>query len=176
MRRPMDSGAPCWAAMSLTIVLAFSVRVSTLLSPSSIAGRNSPPFLATTAYANPRRVGCVRRGRGSWPATLRVDEGGHAVRSLWRDRRVRGTVVLIALLGLYFAVPVEHQSSTVRLVTSLVVALICLVIAGSVFYREFRRMLRGEELSLTGLQLLMVLEAVLLMFALGYYSLAIHQP
>jgi voltage-gated potassium channel len=98
------------------------------------------------------------------------------VRSLWRDRRVRGTVVLIALLGLYFAVPVEHQSSTVRLVTSLVVALICLVIAGSVFYREFRRMLRGEELSLTGLQLLMVLEAVLLMFALGYYSLAIHQP
>jgi voltage-gated potassium channel len=98
------------------------------------------------------------------------------VRSLWRDRRFRGTVVLVALLGVYFAVPVERQSSVTVLVANIAVAVVCLVVAGGIFYREFRRMLRGEELSMTGLQLLMVLEVVMLMFALVYYSLAIHQP
>ena len=45
IRRPVLSAPPCWAAMSLTIVLAFSVRVSTMLSlrrcwhdPSTLPG------------------------------------------------------------------------------------------------------------------------------------------
>jgi voltage-gated potassium channel len=93
---------------------------------------------------------------------------------LSKDHRLRSAIALVAVLGLYFALPVSSDSSTTRIVSQIVIAVGCLALAGAVIYREFRRMTLGEALHLTGLQLLIVLEVVMVLFALTYFSLAIH--
>jgi voltage-gated potassium channel len=93
---------------------------------------------------------------------------------LWRDRRIRSTLGLAAVLVLYFVLPVNHESSAIRLASDILVTLACLAVAGAVVFREFRRVLQGEDPHLTGLQLLIVLEVVMVMFALTYFSLAHH--
>jgi len=98
------------------------------------------------------------------------------VRALWRDRRVRSVLGLVAVLGLYFAVPVQSQSSTGRLIGNLVITTVCMVVVAMVILREFRRMQSGEDLRFTGGQLLIAIEVVLVAFALTYYSLAVHAP
>jgi voltage-gated potassium channel len=98
------------------------------------------------------------------------------VRALWRDRRVRSALGLVAVLGLYFAVPVQSQSSTGRLIGNLVITIVCMVVVAMVILREFRRMQSGEDLRFTGGQLLIAIEVVLVAFALTYYSLAVHSP
>ena len=96
------------------------------------------------------------------------------LRRLWRDQRVRSTLGLVAVLGLYFAVPVDRQSSAPRLVVNVVITGACMVVVAMVIVREFRRMQRGEDLRFTGGQLLIAIEVVLVAFALTYYSLALH--
>jgi len=97
-------------------------------------------------------------------------------RALWHDQRVRSLLGLVAVLGLYFAIPVEDQTSTVRLVFNLVITVLCMVVVGLVITREFRRLQLGEDLRITGGQLVIALEVVLVVFALTYYSLAVHNP
>jgi voltage-gated potassium channel len=96
------------------------------------------------------------------------------LRRLWRDQRVRSLLGLLAVLGVYFAVPVERQSSTARMVGNLLITGVCMVVVAMVIVREFRRMQRGEDLRFTGGQLLIAIEVVLVAFALTYYSLALH--
>jgi voltage-gated potassium channel Kch len=87
---------------------------------------------------------------------------------------MRSLLGLAAVLVLYFVLPVNHASSGARLASNIVVTLACLMVAGGVVFREFRRVLAGEDPHLTGLQLLIVLEVVMVMFALTYFSLATH--
>lgn len=96
------------------------------------------------------------------------------LRRLWRDQRVRSLLGLLAVLGLYFAVPIEEQSSTLVLVFNCLITVICLVVVGLVIVREFRRMQLGQDLRFTGGQLVIALEVVLVVFALTYFSLALH--
>jgi len=98
------------------------------------------------------------------------------VRALWRNPHVRSVLGLVAVLGLYFAFPVEAASSTVRLVGNLVITVACMVVVGLVIVREFRRLQLGEDMRFTGGQLVIALEVVLVVFALSYFSLAIYSP
>jgi voltage-gated potassium channel len=91
-----------------------------------------------------------------------------------RDPRMRSVLGLVGVLGLYFFVPVEQQSSILRLVGNVAIALACMVIVATVVLGEFRRMQLGESLKFTGGQLLIVLELLLVAFALTYFSLAVH--
>src|SRR3954453_17729702 len=100
--------------------------------------------------------------------------GGSAVRALWRKPPVRSLVGLVSVLVLYFAAPVEQQSSAARLAANILLTTVCLVVVAMVVVREFRRMQLGEDLRFTGGQLLIGLEVVLVTFALTYFSLAIH--
>jgi voltage-gated potassium channel len=96
------------------------------------------------------------------------------VRALWRKQPVRSLVGLVAVLVLYFAAPVEQQSSAARLAGNILLTTVCLVVVAMVVVREFRRMQLGEDLRFTGGQLLIGLEVVLVTFALTYFSLAVH--
>lgn len=96
------------------------------------------------------------------------------MRRLWRDRRVRSLLGLVAILVLYFAVPIQGEKSAVRLALDLGITLMAMAVVGMVTVREFRRMQLGETLKFTGAQLLIVLELVLVVFAITYYSLALH--
>lgn len=91
-----------------------------------------------------------------------------------RDPRMRTLLGLAGVLGLYFFIPVEHQSSILRLAANLVITVGCMIVVATVVLREFRRMQLGESLKFTGWQLLIVLELLLVAFALTYFSLAIH--
>jgi voltage-gated potassium channel Kch len=83
--------------------------------------------------------------------------------------------LLVAVLVLYFVLPVENDSSMVRLISNIVIVLGCLAVAIAVIYRQFVRLAKGEALSMTGLQLLVVFEAVLVLFALTYFGFS-HRP
>ena len=96
------------------------------------------------------------------------------MRELWKDRRVRSVIGLLAVLVLYFSVPVDGNRSVVRLALDLGVTLMAMAVVGLVTVREFRRMQLGESLKFTGAQLLIVLEIVLVVFSLTYFSLALH--
>jgi voltage-gated potassium channel len=96
------------------------------------------------------------------------------VRDLWRDQRVRSLLGLVAVLVLYFAVPVDGTKSAVRLTLDVGVTVMAMGVVGMVTAREFRRMQLGETLKFTGAQLLIVLEIVLVVFSLTYFSLALH--
>src|SRR6478672_3257555 len=65
MRSPMLSDPPCWVAMSLTIVLAFSVRVSMmLLLRRLLAGPSTLPGLAPRCKPGVSRPGERRTPSG----------------------------------------------------------------------------------------------------------------
>jgi voltage-gated potassium channel len=96
------------------------------------------------------------------------------VRDLWRDRRVRSVLGLVAVLVLYFVVPIEGTEAPFRLAVDLAVSAMAMVVVGLVTVREFRRMQLGEALKFTGAQLLIVLEIVLVVFSLAYFTLALH--
>jgi voltage-gated potassium channel len=96
------------------------------------------------------------------------------VRKLWRDRRVRSLISLVAVLVVYFAIPLDTNKSPARLAVELTITVLAMALVAAVTIREFRRMQLGEALQLTGGQLLVVLELVLVVFALTYYSLATH--
>jgi hypothetical protein len=96
------------------------------------------------------------------------------VRDLWKDRRVRSVLGLLAVLVLYFSVPIDGSRSAVRLALDLGITLLAMGVVGLVTVREFRRMQLGEALRLTGAQLLIVLEIVMVVFSLTYFSLALH--
>jgi hypothetical protein len=81
---------------------------------------------------------------------------------------------LLAVLVLYFSVPIDGNRSAVRLALDLGITLLAMGVVGLVTVREFRRMQLGEALRLTGAQLLIVLEIVLVVFSLTYFSLALH--
>ena len=81
---------------------------------------------------------------------------------------------LIAVLVLYFCIPVESQKDAPLLVLNITISVLALGVVALVVAREFKRMTLGEELRFTGGQLLIVLEIVLVVFSLTYYSLAIY--
>jgi voltage-gated potassium channel len=83
-------------------------------------------------------------------------------------------VTLLAVLVLYFAVPLDTSPSPLRLVVGLVATLAAVGWVARVVLREAGRQLRGEEAGLRGLHLALLLELALLLFALAYYLLAIH--
>jgi voltage-gated potassium channel len=80
---------------------------------------------------------------------------------------------LVAVLVLYFAVPLEVGPSPVRLVVGLVLTLGAVSWVALVVLREFRREQTGTE-GLRGRHLALLLELALLLFALAYYLLAVH--
>lgn len=92
------------------------------------------------------------------------------MRDLWHDQRFRGVASLVLVLVLYFILPVENDSSTIRILSNLLVVVSCLAVAVAVIYRQFVHLARGEPLSLNGLQLLVVFEVVLVLFALTYFG------
>jgi len=96
------------------------------------------------------------------------------VRRLWTDRRFRSIAGLVAVLVLYFAVPIDGSKSPVRLALDIGVTIMAMGVVGLVTVREFRRMQLGEALKFNGAQLLVVLELVLVVFSLTYFSLALH--
>jgi voltage-gated potassium channel len=96
------------------------------------------------------------------------------VRRLWRDQRVRSLLGLVAILLVYFTAPVEGDSSVTRLVLDIAITIGAVVVVVMVTGREFRRMQVGESLRLTGAQLLIVLEIVLVVFSGLYYAMARH--
>jgi voltage-gated potassium channel len=115
-----------------------------------------------------RRCSCqtrCRRGNAT-------EEAG--VRRLWRDQRVRSLLGLVAILVVYFTAPVEGDKSVVRLVLDIAITIAAVAVVVMVTGREFRRMQVGESLRLTGAQLLIVLEIVLVVFSGLYYTMARH--
>ncbi len=96
------------------------------------------------------------------------------MRRLWTDRRFRSIAGLVAVLVLYFAVPIDGSKSPVRLALDIGVTIMAMGVVGLVTVREFRRMQLGEALKFNGAQLLVVLELVLVVFSLTYFSLALH--
>jgi voltage-gated potassium channel len=90
------------------------------------------------------------------------------------DHRARSALGLVAVLVLYFALPIDDDSSVIRLASQIVLAGVCVGLVGRVILREVGRMLRGDPLRMTGLQLVIVLEVVMVLFAFTYFSLAVH--
>ncbi len=96
------------------------------------------------------------------------------MRTWWRDPRKRSLLGLVAVLLLYFFVPLDSHKSAVRLALDIGVTAMAMGVVGMIMIREFRRMQVGETLKLNGAQLLIVLEIVLVVFSLTYFSLAQH--
>ena len=69
---------------------------------------------------------------------------------------------------------IDTEASAQRLAGQIVVSAACIALAGRLILREVLRMLGGESLRMTGLQLVVVLEIVLVVFAFTYFSLAVH--
>ena len=90
------------------------------------------------------------------------------------DQRVRSLTGLVAILVVYFTAPVEGDKSVVRLVLDIGITIAAVTLVIMVTGREFRRMQVGEALRLTGAQLLIVLEIVLVVFSAIYYAMARH--
>lgn len=83
-------------------------------------------------------------------------------------------LALLGVLGIYFMLPVGEKQSPAGVVLSLAIAGVCVGLVTMVVLREFRRQALGEEPGLTGVQLVVIFEMVLVLFALGYFSLATH--
>ncbi len=96
------------------------------------------------------------------------------MRDLWKYRRARSVLGLVAVLVLYFSVPIQGDKSVLRLALDLAVTVMAMAVVGLVTIREFRRMQIGEALKFNGAQLLVVLEIVLVVFSLTYFTLALH--
>jgi hypothetical protein len=89
-------------------------------------------------------------------------------------QQVRGTATFVAVLVLYFAVPLDVRPSPVRLAVELVLALSALAWVALVITREARGQLSGATRGMRGRHLALLLELALVLFALTYYLLAIH--
>jgi voltage-gated potassium channel len=87
-----------------------------------------------------------------------------------------GTLNLVAVLVVYFAIPVDTGQSVGRLLTGLILALGAVAAATWLVARESRRLLRGGVQSLRAVHLVLLLEIVVIVFALAYYVLAISAP
>jgi voltage-gated potassium channel len=96
------------------------------------------------------------------------------VRRLWHDQPFRSVLGLVAILVVYFTAPVEGDKSTLRLALDIGITILAVGVVAMVTIREFRRMQSGEALKLTGAQLLIVLEIVLVVFSATYFALARH--
>lgn len=83
-----------------------------------------------------------------------------------------GALNLLAVLLLYFAVPVDPSRSGGRLLLGLGLTLVALVGVGAVVRREVRSVRHGGEGALSVLRLVLLAEVVLVVFALAYYVLA----
>lgn len=82
--------------------------------------------------------------------------------------------MLVGVLGIYFMLPVDSTQSSGQVAVGLGVTSVCVGLVTALILREFRRQARGEEPGLTGAQLIVIFELVLVLFALGYFSLATH--
>ena len=82
-----------------------------------------------------------------------------------------GVSSLTAVLLLFFAVPVHSGQTAGRLMIDLALSALAVGVVSAVIVREAKRHLSGES-GRTGFQLVLLLEIVLLVFALAYYTVA----
>jgi voltage-gated potassium channel len=83
-----------------------------------------------------------------------------------------GSVGLVAVLALYFAVPVRPGQSAARFASGMAVTLAAIAIIAGVLFREERLRTAGRG-RLTVLRLVLLLEVVMVLFSLAYYHLAV---
>ncbi len=74
---------------------------------------------------------------------------------------------LAGVIVAYFYIPVQSGQSAWRVAVSILITIVAIGLVTWIVLREFRRQARGAGPHLTGIQLLVI-------FALGYYSLAVH--
>jgi voltage-gated potassium channel len=84
-----------------------------------------------------------------------------------------GTLNLVAVLVLYFAIPVDTAQSTGRLLVGLVLAVGPVTMIAWLVVRESRRLIGGGVQSLRAIHLVLVVEIAVIVFALAYYVLAV---
>jgi hypothetical protein len=83
-----------------------------------------------------------------------------------------GSLGLLAVLAVYFSVPVRTGQSTARVVVGTAVTLAAIAVVGVVLFREERLRHAGRSTRLNALRLVLLLEVVMVLFALAYYHLA----
>ena len=100
---------------------------------------------------------------------------GETVESVGRDAggARAGTINLVAVLVLYFAVPVDTQQSTGELLASLAVALGAVAAIAWLVGKEAGRLMSEGVQSLRAVHLILVVEVTVVVFALTYYVLAV---
>lgn len=81
---------------------------------------------------------------------------------------------LVAVVVLYFALPLEVRPSPVRLLVELALTLAAVAWVARVIVREARRQLGGAGDGLRGRHLALLVELAVVLFALAYYLLAVH--
>lgn len=87
-----------------------------------------------------------------------------------------GLANLLGVLVLYFAVPVSTDAPLRRLLLDLGAALLGAGMIAYVVFRELRSTSVGGSERLTPVRLVLMLEIVLVAFALTYYTLAVNLP
>lgn len=92
-----------------------------------------------------------------------------------RRRTGLGVANLVAVLVIFFAVPVTGDVSGLRVLVDVLLTGVGLVVAGVILGREGRAVLRGQG-GLRLLQLVLLFEVVVVLFGLAYYSLSVHDP
>jgi voltage-gated potassium channel len=94
----------------------------------------------------------------------------------WRDQppRVRVLLSLFGMLIIFYTVPVSTQESTGRVVFSTLLTLLGLIALAWGIVEQVRRQLQSRSEDIHTLVMLLPLAAVL--FALGFYVLAVHSP
>jgi hypothetical protein len=88
--------------------------------------------------------------------------------------RLASPGTLAAVLLLYFAVPLDAHPCVGRLLVELAVTLSALCWVAVVIIREARDQLSGDEHTLEGRHIALLVEAALLLFSLTYYLLAVR--
>lgn len=93
------------------------------------------------------------------------------------NRRWRlGLLYFVALLVLYFAIPVQTDLPPARLALNVLLTFVAVSAIAWVVVRELVRPSPPGESPLTGFRLLLLLEIVLILLALVYYGLAVNLP
>jgi voltage-gated potassium channel len=85
-----------------------------------------------------------------------------------------GAANLAAILVIYFAVPVQTDQPTARLVGSVALTFVGIAGVATIVIREARRERAGHDRGLRGIHLILALELVLVGFAFAYYLLAVN--
>lgn len=91
-----------------------------------------------------------------------------------RAGALRSFAVLAAILVAYFAVPVDAGAGRARIAANLALTAVGVGVIAAVVFGEFARAARGARRRLGGVHLLALFEIVTAVFALSYYSLAVH--